>query len=586
VPADKQAAEPEVPRMQSWLTRQRDGSEPHKSWAQARADFTGAEARVDALIRDRCLAQQRLDGLPGLAERERELRVGIEESQRRIRRIENELSSRTSARERAEADLTTTLNRHDRQLAVKPGVLETIFTLGRAVRDWRSTLAPLSDSLRWAEQRMQEAADASRRTADELQKLRGGLSSSEAELAGVRDSQTRTQAECARDREKYGDAYPGEAWSGDRRELRAPWLDAELDTARSDLFLAALDLHRDFLSNAANDMLDGLRAACDVIAGNHPRSLEPEKLRAAWQLFFLCVPLVSTTFAALGRMFGEIGPEAIGWLLVDEAGQAAPQYAVGGIWRARRVIAVGDPLQLEPVVAIPQKAQHDIALSFGVSNTWLPPRASVQTLADRVATFGTTLDQAEERVWVSAPLRVHRRCDDPMFSLCNQIAYNGIMVNGVHRKSSDPFNEDATPLIAASHWVDEPAGTPGRHLQPNQIDRLERALAYLRGVGVTESNVIAISPFRDVADQLSELAAKYPGLRAGTIHTAQGREADVVILVLGGDPTRPGAKAWAASTVNLVNVAASRAKRRLYVIGDRKAWKRHNYFRELVAYLD
>lgn len=225
-----------------------------------------------------------------------------------------------------------------------------------------------------------------------------------------------------------------------------------------------------------------------------------------------------------------------------------------------------------------------------VSPTWIPPRASVQTLADRVARFGTTLHQGEEKVWVSAPLRVHRRCDEPMFSLCNEIAYNGIMVNGVHRNLADPdrsdcFDGPSGPLLAPSHWVDEPADTPGSHLQHGQIDRLEKALAYLRTRGIDGSDVIAISPFRAVADRLASLAGHYPGLRAGTIHTAQGREAPVVILVLGGDPDSPGAKAWAASTVNLVNVAANRAQRRLYVIGDRETWARHNHFRQLSAAL-
>jgi superfamily I DNA and/or RNA helicase len=349
-------------------------------------------------------------------------------------------------------------------------------------------------------------------------------------------------------------------------------------------------LHQDFLANAAKDMLNGLGAAGEVVAGNYPRGLEPEKLRAAWQLFFLTVPLVSTTFASASRMFGDIGQEAIGWLLIDEAGQACPQYAAGAIWRARRVVAVGDPLQLEPVVAIPEKAQRGIASSYGITATWIPPQASVQTLADRVTTFGTTLDQGEKEVWVSAPLRVHRRCDEPMFTLCNQIAYNGIMVNGVHRELDDPdkpdrFDRPTARLIAPSHWADEPANSPGSHLQPNQIGRLERALAYLKDEGIEASDVIAVSPFRIVADQLRSLIPKNPGLRAGTIHTAQGREAPVVILVLGGDPDKPGAPANWAKTPNLVNVAASRAQRRLYVIGDRKFWATHNYFRDLSSAL-
>ncbi|MGF7122568.1 hypothetical protein [Rhodococcus sp. AG1013] len=43
-----------------------------------------------------------------------------------------------------------------------------------------------------------------------------------------------------------------------------------------------------------------------------------------------------------------------------------------------------------------------------------------------------------------------------------------------------------------------------------------------------------------------------------------------------GDERR--AKRWAASKPNLVNVAVSRAKKRLYVIGDRDAWSRHPRF--------
>ena len=69
------------------------------------------------------------------------------------------------------------------------------------------------------------------------------------------------------------------------------------------------------------------------------------------------------------------------------------------------------------------------------------------------------------------------------------------------------------------------------------------------------------------------------------MHTMQGREADVVILVLGTHPDRSGPRTWAAATPNLLNVAVSRARRRLYVIGNRQVWRTVKYFDTLAESL-
>jgi superfamily I DNA and/or RNA helicase len=67
--------------------------------------------------------------------------------------------------------------------------------------------------------------------------------------------------------------------------------------------------------------------------------------------------------------------------------------------------------------------------------------------------------------------------------------------------------------------------------------------------------------------------------RIGTVHTVQGREADTVILVLGAAlPAQNGARQWAGGTVNLVNVAVTRAKENLYVVGARAAWANAGHF--------
>lgn len=64
-------------------------------------------------------------------------------------------------------------------------------------------------------------------------------------------------------------------------------------------------------------------------------------------------------------------------------------------------------------------------------------------------------------------------------------------------------------------------------------------------------------------------------------------EAEVVFLVLGTAPAQAGvgARAWAAAKPSQLNVAITRAKHRLYVIGDADQWGNLAYFYELHAAL-
>ena len=80
-----------------------------------------------------------------------------------------------------------------------------------------------------------------------------------------------------------------------------------------------------------------------------------------------------------------------------------------------------------------------------------------------------------------------------------------------------------------------------------------------------------------IRDRYSGLKGKFKGwetANCGTVHKFQGKEAEEVIFLLGCQPSSTGAIGWVNS--NILNVAVTRAKKRVYFIGDYEVWSRQN----------
>ena len=78
-------------------------------------------------------------------------------------------------------------------------------------------------------------------------------------------------------------------------------------------------------------------------------------------------------------------------------------------------------------------------------------------------------------------------------------------------------------------------------------------------------------------------AAAWVRPRVGTVHTFQGKEAAAVIFCLGLDAAGFGPASWASAKPNLLNVAVTRAKYRLAVVGNKSLWAQQPYFNQLVG---
>ncbi|MGX5858280.1 AAA domain-containing protein [Dyadobacter jiangsuensis] len=382
-----------------------------------------------------------------------------------------------------------------------------------------------------------------------------------------------------------------ESWN-----LSSPWLPDSLHKKREDLFIAAMEVHKAFIDASAQKILHNISVWVNVsMSGEFPDEDRRKLMPDIWSTLFMVVPVISTTFASVNRMLGSLPPESLGWLLIDEAGQALPQAAVGAIMRSKRCVVVGDPIQIPPVTSLPDQLTEKICKFFQISDiVWAAPEASVQTLADAASRYQSTFQHTDFSRRVGLPLLVHRRCQNPMFQISNSIAYNNKMVFAAGLPSPN-----IGKILGRSSWIniDGNAITKWCAAEGEVVVKLLRQLA---DHGVANPDIFIVTPFRIVAQELrSRLEqekdlfrrfgvnqAKWLFDRVGTIHTVQGREADAVILVLGAPmKSQHGARSWACKTPNILNVAVSRAKESMYVVGSHGAWGGHQYARELYALL-
>ena len=305
----------------------------------------------------------------------------------------------------------------------------------------------------------------------------------------------------------------------------------------------------------------------------------------------IAVPVISSTFAAVERFLVNCKSESsLGTIIIDEAGQASPHMLVGALFRAQKAIVVGDPKQIEPVQTVQDLFVERIG-GEGIGK-YRSKELSVQSLADAQNPFAGIIKNLDgSEFWVGCPLVIHRRCKDPMFTIANELSYGGFMINKT-MNSKDPIEP-----CKESCWITYDASNIGSSTGKDRYIQIQGQIAFeliqkLRARNTRFKDIFIITPFTTVAygfkkymESINDDIVNWTDKdnksgwlkdNIGTVHTFQGKEAKVVIYMLGcqSDGSANGAIKWV--NANNVNVAFTRAKEYIYVIGDAEKWAELN----------
>ena len=236
-------------------------------------------------------------------------------------------------------------------------------------------------------------------------------------------------------------------------------------------------------------------------------------------------------------------------LIMDEAGQCNAAVALIPIIRANRILLVGDTSQLKPVILLDDATNSTLKEKYRIDSTYDYKENSILKM------FYTN-DVVSNLIL----LKTHYRCDEKIISFNNNKFYNKMLVIKSKTKNEEPLtfaNIDGNTNNKKNTSVEE----------ANYV--IDYCLKHKNG------NIGVITPFKNQKNLISSYIennnlSSY--VSCGTIHEFQGDEKDTVILSTAiTKNTSPGTYKWVESNKELINVATSRAKEKLIVLGHEKS---------------
>ena len=366
----------------------------------------------------------------------------------------------------------------------------------------------------------------------------------------------------------------------------------ELDDVDSRRVVAGKALFRAAWSDRLSSKAGGLKDAADRYFDHVDRWLKGGRknkeffdgYRQSAQSVLEGLPIWITTNLSVGAAV-PLEPGLFDCVVIDEASQCDLASVLPLLFRAKRAVFVGDPKQLRHIPGISPEQETHVADKLDTSDLLVNFSPITRSAYDIAASAAVA--RGDDELLLSQ----HYRCHPDIIGFSNMAFYAdrlvartaGATVPGGIQAGMTWQHVDGVLLRTAKSAANETEAQAVVSLIQSVVDQL-------RDGG---TSVGVVTPFRLQADLILKMLSAqswWPSHRqrvtVGTAHAFQGSECDVMIfspVVTKG--MKESLVRFAAHSDELLNVAVTRARAALYVVGDAvSCWAAGGALKELADY--
>ena len=262
--------------------------------------------------------------------------------------------------------------------------------------------------------------------------------------------------------------------------------------------------------------------------------------------------ILSTTFSSRNSLNSDV---VYDYLIMDEASQVDIATGALALSCAKNVVIVGDTKQLPNVVTDDTKIKAQAIFDcFNINQGYQYTNSFLQSILDVMPNVTQTL------------LKEHYRCHPKIINFCNQKFYHGELII----MTTDNGEDDVLAVVKTVKGNHE-----RNHYSQRQIDIIKHEILPKYSLKPDETGII--TPYKN---QVKVLNKEINDIDTATVHKFQGKEKDNIIISTVDDEISDF-----ADDSYLINVAISRAKKRLMLVVTGNEQSKEQNITDLVEYI-